>query len=180
MQESVYPSAKKRKVHDIINYDPQAPVTCCTDEEKQSGKLLYCLQNHKQVDCMWLSLLKYNYKDYFLDDDHTSMMTSTLNKQRQQFIQNLIVKSESNLPVELVKEQGTPAWFNEHRVHLTASTCKDVVSLKSDRAIMNFLNRHLTHPISAPALQYGIKHEKIARDSYKSLINSDSSMVVGK
>ena len=76
MQESVYPSAKKRKVHDIINYDPQAPVTCCTDEEKQSGKLLYCLQNHKQVDCMWLSLLKYNYKDYFLYDDHTSMMTS--------------------------------------------------------------------------------------------------------
>ena len=58
---------------------------------------------------MWLSLLKYNYKDYFLDDDHTSMMTSTLNKQRQQFIQNLIVKSESNFPVELVKEQGTPA-----------------------------------------------------------------------
>ena len=92
---------------------------------------------------MWLSLLKYNYKDYFLDDDHTSMMTSTLNKQREQFIQNLIVKSESNFPVELVKEQGTPAWFNEHRVRLTASTCKDVVSLKSDRAIMNFLNRHL-------------------------------------
>ena len=30
---------------------------------------------------MWLSLLKYNYKDYFLDDDHTS----TLNKQREQF-----------------------------------------------------------------------------------------------
>ena len=56
------------------------------------------------------------------------------------------------------------------------------MSLKSDRAIMNFLNRHLwkTDPISAPALQYGIKHEKIARDSYKSLINSDSSMVVGK
>ena len=54
------------------------------------------------------------------------------------------------------------------------------MSLKSDRAIMNFLNRHLwkTDPISAPALQYGIKHEKIARDSYKSLINSDSSMVV--
>ena len=53
------------------------------------------------------------------------------------------------------------------------------MSLKSDRAIMNFLNRHLwkTHPISAPALQYGIKHEKIARDSYKSLINSESSMV---
>ena len=89
MQESVYPSAKKRKVHDIINYDPRAPVACCTDEEKQSGKLLYCLQNHKQVDCMWLSLLKYNDKDYFLDDDHTS----TLNKQREQFIQNLIVKS---------------------------------------------------------------------------------------
>ena len=55
------------------------------------------------------------------------------------------------------------------------------MSLKSDRAIMNFLNRHLwkTDPTSAPALQYGIKHEKkIARDSYKSLINSDSSMVV--
>ena len=95
-------------------------------------------------------------------------------------IQNLKVKSESNFPVELVKEQGTPVWFNEHHVRLTASTCKDVVSLKSDRAIMNFLNRHLwkTDPISAPALQYGIKHEKIARDSYKSLINSDSSMVV--
>ena len=30
VQESAYPSAKKRKVHDI-NYDPQAPVTCCTD-----------------------------------------------------------------------------------------------------------------------------------------------------
>ena len=54
------------------------------------------------------------------------------------------------------------------------------MSLKSDRAIINFLNRHLwkTDPISAPALQYGIKHEKIARDSYKSLINSDSSMMV--
>ena len=65
---------------------------------------------------MWLSLLKYNYKDYFLDDDHTSMMTSTLNKQREQFIQNLIVKSETNFPVELVKEEGTPAWFNEHHV----------------------------------------------------------------
>ena len=100
MQESVDPSAKKRKVH-IINYDPWAPVTCCTDEEKQSGKLLYCLQNHKQVDCMWLSLLKYNYKDYFLDDDHTS----TLNKQREQFIQNLKVKSKSNFPVELVKSK---------------------------------------------------------------------------
>ena len=36
------------------------------------------------------------------------------------------------------------------------------MSLKSDRAIMNFLNRHLwkTDPISAPALQYGIKHDK--------------------
>ena len=45
---------------------------------------------------------------------------------------------------------------------------------------MNFLNRHLwkIDPISAPALKYGIKYEKIARDSYKSLINSDSSMVV--
>ena len=100
MQESVDPCAKKRKVHDIINYDPRAPVTCCTDEEKQSGKLLYCLQNHKQVDCMWLSLLKYNYKDYFLDDDHTS----TLNKQRKQ-LQNLKVKSESNFSVELVKSK---------------------------------------------------------------------------
>ena len=101
MQESVDPSAKKRKVHDIINCDPQAPVTCCTDEQKQSGKLLYCLQKHKQVDCMWLSLLKYNYKDYFLDGDHTS----TLNKQREQFIQNFKVKPESNFPVELVKSK---------------------------------------------------------------------------
>ena len=60
VQESVYPSAKQRKVHDIINYDPRALVTCCTNEGKQSGKLLYCLQNHKQVDCMLLFLLKYN------------------------------------------------------------------------------------------------------------------------
>ena len=72
------------------------------------------------------------------------------------------VKTESNSPVELVKEQGTTAWSNERYVRLTASTCKDVSSLKSDRAIMNFLNRHLwkTDPISAPALQYGIKHKK--------------------
>ena len=42
-----------------------------------------------------------NYKDYFLDDDHTS----TLNKQREQFIQNFKVKSESNFPVELVKSK---------------------------------------------------------------------------
>ena len=110
VQKSVYPSAKKRKVHDIINYDH----------------------------------------------------TSTLNKQREQFIQNLKVKSESNFPVELVKSKVLlPGLMNVH-VSLTASTCKDVVSLKSDRAIMNFLNRHLwkTDPISAPALQYGIKHEK--------------------
>ena len=53
VQKSVYPSAKKRKVHDIINYDH----------------------------------------------------TSTLNKQREQFIQNLKVKSESNFPVELVKSK---------------------------------------------------------------------------
>ena len=49
---------------------------------------------------MWLSLLKYNYIDYFLDDDHTS----TLNKQREQ-LQYLKVKSESNFSVELVKSK---------------------------------------------------------------------------
>ena len=175
VQESVYPSAKKRKIHDIINYDPRAPVTCCTDAEKQAGQLISSLQNHKH--CMWLSLLTYNYKDYCLDIEHTSI----LKEQIQQFIQNLKVGSTSNFPVvELVKQQGSQGWFNERRVRLTASVCKDVVSLKSDSAKFNFLNRCLwkTEQISAPALQYGTKYEKVARESYRSLKNADRFMAV--
>ena len=69
VQESVYPNAKKRKNHDTIYtyYDPRALDTCCTDEEKQAGQLIVSLQSRKQVDCMWLSSLEYNYKDYCLD-----------------------------------------------------------------------------------------------------------------
>ena len=45
---------------------------------------------------------------------------------------------------------------------------------------MNFLNRYLwkTDPISNPALQYGIKRETVARNSYNSLKHSDRAMAV--
>ena len=176
VQESVYPSAKKRKVHDIIDFDPRAPVTRGTNEEKQSGHFLSCLQKHNQADCMWLSLLRHHYADYSFDDDHISVLTI----KRAQLLQNLRVESDSNYPVQIVKQQGTPEWFNERRVRLTASLCKDIVSLKSDRAIMNFLNKHLWKhdSVCTPALQYGIQNERIARDSYKTSKNADRFMVV--
>ena len=39
-----------------------------------------------------------------------------------------------------MKQQGTPEWFKEHLVRLAASLFKDIVSLKSDKGIMNVHN----------------------------------------
>ena len=74
VQESVYRSAKKRKVHEIIDFDPRAPNTRSNDEEKESGHFLFCLEKHGQADSMWSSVLQYNYHDYSLDEDHISCL----------------------------------------------------------------------------------------------------------
>ena len=102
-------------------------------------------------------MLQYNYDDYSLDEDHISCLKQKV----ANLLQNLQLE-ESSHEVELVKEQGTPEWFNERRVRLTASLCKVIVSLKSDQGIMNFLNRYLskTESVSMLAMQYGIKFEK--------------------
>ena len=107
---------------------------------------------------MWSSVLQYIYDYYYFTEEYISVLKS----KRATLLQNLQVEGSNHAAVELVKQQGTPLWFKERRVRFTASLCKDIVSLKSDKGIMNFLNRYLWNSdfICTPAMLYGTKFEK--------------------
>ena len=71
-------------------------------------------------------------------------------------------------------EQGIPEWFNERRVRLTASLCKDIVSIKSDREIMNFFNKHLwKNDYMYACFAIWNTNERIARVSSKTSKTAD-------
>ena len=73
---------------------------------------------------MWSSLLQYNYDYYSYDDEHISILKS----KRALLLRNLQADGSNHAAVQLLEQQDTPEWFNQRRVRVTASLCKDIVS----------------------------------------------------
>ena len=124
---------------------------------RRSKYVFVSLLNHKNLCCLWMSTYILNYTDYFLGNEDISI----LKIHREHFKQNLQVKSNCRLN----KLKRKIFLYNERHARLTASIYTNFVSLKSDGAKMDFLNRHLwkTDSINAPASQYIIKYENHSR-----------------
>ena len=53
-------------------------------------------------------------------------------KVRALLLQNLQVEGSNHAAVHLLEQQGTPEWFNQRRVRVTAYLCKVIVCFKSE------------------------------------------------
>jgi len=165
--ETKYPeSNKKKKIGDIINFEPRPP----SQQNKESpremeGKLLFNIQSHNLSNSMWASLLRFHYSDYEFDN----VIKERLLSQRVSLLENISVP-DSTFPVQLTKDQRTDDWYAQRRVRITASTCKAVYTAKSDITVKNILSALLwtsrEDSVTTLSMKYGNENEDTAISNY--------------
>ena len=159
--ETEYQSTKKKKVDDIISYDPTPNYTQRTTDQALSEFLTMIESSDTQTTTMWDTLLYRQYEDYQLDDEQLSLLENKV----EQLQQNLCVASD--VPVELVPVQGTPDWYLHRRVRVTASTAKSVSAVSSSQAVSSILKNKLwVESKKTLGMLYGTENENKAFDDY--------------
>lgn len=165
-QDSVKLSGKKKKVHDIIKFDPRPPSLCEPGENGSKRDLLWSLGCYRLNDSMWNTVLFHTYSDFELD----SVQTEVLKEQRKLLLENLSVVSGHDA-VLVTSGQNNEDWFLERRLRITASHCKPISTMNqktSVTTIANQLNNIMweTKRLRTSAVVYGQANESRARSAY--------------
>ena len=159
--ETQYPSSKKKKVDDIITYDP-TPNFPERNPASTLNDFLTCVESNSATTTMWDTLLFRTYDDYKLDENQLVV----LDKKVQQFQQNLSLVS--GVITEAVEEQGTPQWHAQRRVRVTASIAKSVSTANTAQTVSGILKSKLwVENKQTKGMLYGTENESRAFDDYQ-------------
>jgi len=116
---------------------------------------------------MWSTILQIQYEDYILTDDDVKV----LHYKCQQFYTNVCDAVPDPIPCHLVNTLGqahNETWHQQRWFRLTASSCKEAVTCKTNKSLTEYLKKTLLGlgKTQTAAMAYGIRHEQAAFDEY--------------
>ena len=161
---------KKRAANRMIDFDPRR-----VDDVSMSdsvSNLNNFVSTLPQLGSMWETILELHYTDYTLSQSEQLQRDELAN----QFIDNLLETVEPNsVPFEVPGtklQQQSNSWQQCRWYRLTASCCKRVISIRTQRSKYNFIRQHLwgLEKIDCEAMRYGIENEPFAFASYGKLL----------
>jgi YqaJ-like viral recombinase domain len=116
---------------------------------------------------MWSTILQIQYEDYILTDDDVKV----LHYKCQQFYTNVCDAVPDPIPCHLVNTLGqahNETWHQQRWFRLTASSCKEAVTCKTNKSLTEYLKKTLwgLGKTQTAAMAYGIRHKQAAFDEY--------------
>jgi hypothetical protein len=166
--EKKYPKKKAKSApanapQQVITHDPRPLDSQASDRTQLFINNFTATLPNTHNNSMWSTILEITYKDYTLTPDEQML----LREKCEQFYHNVCNMVSGSEPVELedtVGQSKNENWFRQRWFRITASTCKQAVACKSDKALSNFFNTSVwcTANVHTLAMEYGRKHENDA------------------
>lgn len=164
-RESAY--NKKLPTDRIINFHPRSQRLVDTESENKACERFIATLPATGNFSMFLQVLEPRYEDYIVTPERLSV----LHKLRDTFIQSMSIEAGS-LPHQLPgteKQADAEAWHLARLHRLTASQCKEFVSVKSDSTMYNLIRNKLyeVRNITTKEMKYGTTNEACAYKLYR-------------